>query len=222
MRHTVPHAARPYPATARESGRRRSAIAIALATIFLAPLVAEAVEPVVGQPAPAFTLTDTNGQERSLSELQGKFVVLEWFNNDCPFVGKHYGSGNMQRLQADYAGRGVVWLTIVSSAAGKQGHMSPAQGNMIMQQRQSHQTAMLLDEDGKVGRSYAAKTTPHLFIINPEGALIYTGAIDNMPSADQADIPKATNYVRQALDEALAGKPVSAAETKPYGCSVKY
>ena len=201
---------------------QRSALVIGVVALVSISGFASAAESIMGQPAPAFTLTDTTGQARSLAELRGKFVVLEWFNNDCPFVGKHYGSGNMQRLQADYTARGVVWLTIVSSAAGKQGHISPKQGDDIMKQRQSHQTALLLDADGSVGRRYGAKTTPHLFIINPDGALIYAGGIDNIPSTDQADVPKATNYVRQALDEALAGKPVSVPEAKPYGCSVKY
>ena len=179
-------------------------------------------EAVIGQPAPAFTLTDTTGHARSLADWHGNIVVLEWFNNDCPFVGKHYGSGNMQQMQADYTAKGVVWLSVVSSAAGKQGHISPEEGNEIMKQRQSHQTAMLLDSDGVVGRSYGAKTTPHLFIISPDGALIYAGGVDNIASTDQADVPNATNFVRHALDEVLAGQPVSVSESKPYGCSVKY
>ncbi|MBI4342664.1 MAG: thioredoxin family protein [Candidatus Omnitrophica bacterium] len=179
-------------------------------------------EAVVGAAAPAFTLTDTNGQPRSLGDFTDQFVVLEWFNKDCPFVRKHYDSGNMQRLQAAYTGRDVVWLSIVSSAAGKQGHVTAEEGTAVLAQRQAHPTALLLDPDGTVGRSYGAKTTPHLFIIKPGGTLIYAGAIDSTPSADPADVPASTNYVAQALDEAMAGKPVSVAETKSYGCSVKY
>lgn len=177
----------------------------------------------VGDAAPDFTLTDSTGAERSLSDFTGSFVVLEWFNNDCPFVRKHYGSGNMQRLQATYTGQGVAWLTIASSAPGKQGHIvSPDAAADLIRARQAQQTALLLDPDGTVGKRYGAKTTPHLFIINPAGILLYAGAIDDTPSADPADIPGATNYVQQALDEAMAGTPVSVARTQSYGCSVKY
>jgi peroxiredoxin len=181
-----------------------------------------AAEAVVGEPAPDFTLTDTTGQVRSLSELKGTSVVLEWFNNDCPFVRKHYESGNMQWLQAAYTGRGVAWLTIISSAPGKQGHVSPEQANVIITERGSSQTAMLLDPDGHVGRLYGAKTTPHMFIIDPDGTLIYAGAIDDKASTNPADLARATNYVQRALEEALAGAPVSIPETRSYGCSVKY
>ena len=179
-------------------------------------------EGVVGQPAPAFTLTDTKGQPRSLGEFAGRFVVLEWFNKDCPFVHKHYDSGNMQQLQAASTVREVVWLTMASSAPGKQGYMTAAEGEAVIAERHAHPTALLLDPDGTVGRLYGAKTTPHLFLIGPNGVLLYAGAIDNRPSTDAADIPGATNYVQQALDEALAGKPVSVPETTSYGCSVKY
>jgi peroxiredoxin len=179
-------------------------------------------EAVVGGPAPDFNLTDAHGTTRSLAQFRGTFVVLEWFNNECPFVRKHYGSGNMQRLQADATARGVAWLTIVSSASGKQGYLTPEQALAVLAERGSHQTALLLDPDGTVGRLYGAKTTPHCFIINPEGRVIYAGAIDDRPSTDPADIPGATNYVTQALEEALAGKPVSVPSTKSYGCSVKY
>ena len=201
---------------------RRIAAALAIGLFWGWQGAADAGEAIVGQLAPDFTLTDATGQHRSLAEFRGTFVVLEWFNNDCPFVGKQYGSGAMQRLQADYAARGVTWLTIISSAPGKQGHVSPEEARALRARRGSHQTAILLDADGTVGRRYGAKTTPHLFIIDPAGAVIYAGAIDDIPSTDQADIPPATNYVQRALDEALAGKPVSIAETNPYGCSVKY
>jgi peroxiredoxin len=175
-----------------------------------------------GETAPDFTASDTTGTARSLSQFKGKFVVLEWFNPDCPFVRKHYDSGNMQRLQEAYTGRGVVWLTVASSAQGKQGYLTPEAGNAVMAQRGSHQTALLLDPEGQVGRLYGAKTTPHLFIVGPEGAVIYAGAIDDTPSADPSDVPGAANYVQQALDQAMAGQPVATPETAPYGCSVKY
>ena len=177
---------------------------------------------VVGETAPAFTLTDTNGQPQSLSDFADRFVVLEWFNKDCPFVRKHYDSGNMQRLQETYTGRGVVWLSITSSAPGRQGHITAEEGSAVLAQRQAHPTALLLDPDGTVGHLYGAKTTPHLFIIQPGGTLIYAGAIDDTPSINAADVATATNYVAQALDEAMAGKPVSVPSTKSYGCSVKY
>jgi peroxiredoxin len=176
----------------------------------------------VGTAAPEFTLSDAAGTPHALSDYRGKFVVLEWFNNECPFVRKHYDSGNMQMLQAAATAKGVVWLTIASSAPGKQGHLTPQAATQVIQQRQAKQTALLLDADGAVGRRYGAKTTPHVFIINPEGVMIYAGALDDHPSFDPADPPKATNYVRQALDEAMTGKPVSVASTRPYGCSVKY
>ena len=184
--------------------------------------VAEAAGAAVGEAAPGFTLTDTTGTVQSLSALKGRFVVLEWFNPDCPFVKKHYGSGNMQRLQRTSTDRGVVWLSIDSSAPGKQGHVSAEQANALMQEKGAAPTAILLDPDGTLGRLYGAKTTPHLFIINPDGILMYAGAIDDTPSTDPADVQTASNYVERALDEALAGQPVSIPETKSYGCSVKY
>ncbi len=190
-------------------------------TLALATATALAA-PEVGQPAPAFTLTDSNGQSHNLADFKGKFVVLEWLNHGCPFVKKHYESNNMQNLQKEYTGQDVVWLSIVSSAAGKQGHMSPAETNETKKETGSAATAVLLDEDGKVGRLYGAKVTPELYLINPEGNLIYAGAIDDKKSVDAADVEGATNYVKQALDEALAGQPVSNSKTEAYGCSVKY
>jgi peroxiredoxin len=179
-------------------------------------------EAVVGQPATDFTLTDTTGQARTISKLTGSFVVLEWFNPDCPFVRKHYGSGNMQRLQQTYTQRGVVWLSINSAAPGKQGHLTPEAARQFVEKRAAHPTGVLLDPNGAVGRLYGAKTTPHLFIIDPNGVLIYAGAIDDIASPDPRDIPKAVNYVATALEEAMAGQPVSTPESHPYGCSVKY
>ena len=200
---------------------RHHMLRMGLALLLSGPM-ASAWAAEVGQPAPEFTLTDSAGTSRSLGEFQGKFIVLEWFNNECPFVRKHYESGNMQRLQAAYTAKGVVWLTVASSAPGKQGYMTPEQAQAVIQARNAHQTALLLDPDGTVGQRYGAKTTPHLFIINPEGVLIYAGAIDSIASVDQADIDQAENYVRRALGEALTGQPVSVAETRSYGCSVKY
>jgi peroxiredoxin len=194
-------------------------------TSFLAAVALAAVAhaaPEVGAPAPAFTLTDSNGQAHSLSDFQGKFVVLEWLNHGCPFVVKHYESGNMQNLQKEYTGKDVVWLSIVSSAPGKQGHMSPEETNAAKAEKGSAATAVLLDEDGTVGKLYDAKVTPELFVINPEGALVYAGAIDDKKSVDVADVEGAVNYVKQALDEALDGQPVSTPKTDAYGCSVKY
>lgn len=189
--------------------------------IVLTPIV-QAVDALVGKSAPDFTLTDTHGKKHSLSDYKGKFVVLEWINHDCPFVGKHYGSGNMQKLQKKYTKKGVIWLSINSSAPGKQGHCSPEKANKLTKEKDAAPTAVLLDPDGKVGKLYGAKTTPHMFIINPEGILIYNGAIDDKPSTNVADIAKAKNYVQTALDEALAGKKVTIRATQPYGCSVKY
>jgi peroxiredoxin len=178
--------------------------------------------PQVGQPAPEFTLTDSNGKSHNLSDFKGKFVVLEWLNHGCPFVQKHYDGGNMQGLQKEYTGKDVVWLSIVSSAPGKQGHMNPEETNKAKEEKGSAATAILIDEDGTVGKLYDAKVTPELFVINPEGTLIYMGAIDDKKSVEPADVAGAKNYIKQALDEALAGNPVSEPSTEAYGCSVKY
>ncbi|MBS2003773.1 MAG: thioredoxin family protein, partial [Cyanobacteria bacterium SZAS LIN-5] len=177
---------------------------------------------VVGKTAPDFTLRDTKGQTHQLSRLIGKFVVLEWFNDGCPFVRKHYKSNNMQSLQKEFTGKGVVWYTISSAGDGKQGSHTPAEYNKILSQLSAQPTALLLDPDGKVGHLYQAKTTPDMYVIDKTGKLIYAGAIDDTPSSETDDIPKSTNYVRAALAEALSGKKVTVATTKPYGCSVKY
>ncbi len=176
----------------------------------------------VGETAPEFSLPNAEGRAQVLSAQRGKYVVLEWVNPECPFVRKHYGSGNMQALQRRFTADGVVWWSINSSAPGKQGHLTPKTAGAFLAHQQAAPTALLLDPDGRVGQLYGAKTTPHMFIINPEGRLIYAGAIDDRASADPADIEGATNYVAQALEEARAGRPVSASRTKPYGCSVKY
>lgn len=173
-------------------------------------------------PAPDFTLKDTAGREVSLSAFKGKIVVLEWFNPDCPFVRKHYDSGNMQALQKEYTEKGIVWLSICSSAPGKQGHYPAAKHNELMKEKGAAPTAVLLDEDGRVGKLYGAKTTPHMFIIAADGKLAYQGAIDDKTGTDKEEIKTAANYVRQALDALLAGQAPAVAATKPYGCSVKY
>jgi hypothetical protein len=176
----------------------------------------------VGQPAPTFSLTDTAGTKHELGAYKGKHVVLEWVNFDCPFVKKHYGSGNMQKLQKAYTGKGVVWLQVNSSAAGKQGAYPPDRAAAMNKERSAASSAYLLDTDGTVGKAYGARTTPHMYVIDPSGRLVYAGGIDDKPSTDQADIAGAKNFVAAALDEALAGKPVTVATSTPYGCAVKY
>ncbi len=176
----------------------------------------------VGSPAPDFTLTDTNGKTQSLASYKGKLVVLEWLNHGCPFVKKHYASGNMQALQKKYTGKGVVWLSLVSSAPGKQGYQTNAEHNAAMKETGAAPSAILIDSDGKVGRLYGAKTTPHMFVINKKGELAYAGAIDDKASTDQADIKPAKNYVSAALDNLLKDKVPAVASSKAYGCSVKY
>jgi len=176
----------------------------------------------VNQAAPNFTLIDTNGQKHSLSDYKGKFVVLEWFEPDCPFIKKHYNSGNIPHLQKQYTAKGVVWLSIDSSAVGQQGNYSPQALNKWMADKGGAPTAIFIDADGKVGHLYDAQTTPSLFIINPQGNLIYQGAIDDTPTPDIEDLKTAKNYVSAALDAAMNGKPVAVTTTKSYGCSVKY
>jgi hypothetical protein len=177
---------------------------------------------VVGQPAPAFTATDATGKAVSLADFKGKHVVLEWTNPGCPFVVKHYASGNMQATQKDATGKGVVWLTLNSTAADHQDYKAPAAMGGWMTQQKAAATHTLMDADGKVGRAYGARTTPHMYVVNASGTLVYAGAIDDKPTPSQADIPGARNHVKAALAESLAGKPVSVASTRPYGCSVKY
>lgn len=172
--------------------------------------------------APDFTLTDVNGNTHSLSDFEGKFVVLEWINFQCPFVVKHYKSGNMQKLQKKYTASNVVWLSICSSAPGKQGHLDNARIIELLNEHKAAPTAYLVDETGDVGRNYNAKTTPNMYIIDPDGMLIYAGAIDDIKSTDTDDVPIAKNYVAEALDAALDGKSVPTKVTDPYGCSVKY
>lgn len=176
----------------------------------------------IGKSAPNFTLPDSNGISHSLSDYEGKIVVLEWLNHGCPFVGKHYNSGNMQKLQKTYTDKGVIWFSIISSAPGKQGYCTPEEANEITAEKHAAPTAVLLDPEGTVGKLYGAKTTPHMFIIGKDGKLVYKGGIDDIRSTNVEDIAKAKNYVQMALDELLAGKEVTVKTSQPYGCSVKY
>jgi peroxiredoxin len=194
----------------------------ALCTFAASTALLAADSPAVGSNAPDFSVTDSKGKTQSVSQYKGKYVVLEWFNPECPFVKKHYGSGNMQKLQEEFTGKGVVWLSVDSSAPGKEGHLTAEQANAKMAEWKTKQSALLLDEDGKAGQAYGAKNTPHMFVINPEGKIIYEGAIDSKATANPGDIASSTNYVKVALDESMGGKSVSNANTKPYGCSVKY
>jgi peroxiredoxin len=191
-------------------------------TTLCAGALCAAEAPRIGAPAPTFNLPDASGKTHSLGEYKGKYVVLEWFNPGCPFVQKHYRSENMQTLQKEFTGKGVVWLTIDSSAPGAQGSLTPEEAKKQLADWQMNPTALLLDPSGNVGHEYHATNTPHMFVINPEGKVIYEGAIDSKPSTDPGDITSSTNYVKSALEEAMAGKPVSTAQTKAYGCSVKY
>ena len=190
-------------------------------TIFLTH-AALAGTAVIGSPAPDFSLPDTHGQSRSLSEFKGKFVVLEWNNPDCPFVKRHYETGNMQRLQKEFTEKGVAWLAIDSSAPGKQGNYLAEEHNKILEERGSNVTALFLDPDGKVGRMYGANTTPHMFVVNPDGNVIYNGAIDSNAWAESPQAKSVENYVEIALYQAMAGEAVTPSSTQPYGCSVKY
>lgn len=181
-----------------------------------------AAKPEIGAPAPAFSVADTTGKVWSLADVTGKGVILEWTNHDCPYVRKHYGSGNMQALQKEARDAGYLWLSVISSAPGKQGHVTPAQADELTTSRGASPTAVLLDEDGDMGRAYGAQTTPHLFVIDESGALVYMGGIDDRATTDPADVDGAKNYVRLAMDDLAGGKPVSNPVTRPYGCSVKY
>jgi alkyl hydroperoxide reductase subunit AhpC len=178
--------------------------------------------PQIGQPAPDFTAEDTNGEAITLSDLAGQQVILEWTNHQCPFVGKHYSSGNMQTLQKETTAEGVVWLSIISSAPGEQGYVTAAEANALTESRDAVPTAVILDPEGEIGRLYGARTTPHMFVIDGEGTLQYMGAIDSIPSAQTSDLESAENYVRSALAELEAGDTVSTPATQPYGCTVKY
>jgi len=176
----------------------------------------------IGKPAPAFDVKDINGREQTLAQYKGKIVVLEWNNPECPFVRKHYGSGNMQKLQHYALGKGVVWLSIDSGAPGKEGSMDAGQAKAEIAKAGAQETAYILDPQGTLGRLYGAKATPHMFVVDAKGNLAYEGAIDDKPTPDPDDIKTADNYVKDAIDALLAGKPVAVAQTRAYGCSVKY
>jgi hypothetical protein len=201
-----------------------SALAIAVgASTFLAFAAPRALaSATVGQPAPAFTATDTLGKTVSLADFKGKHVVLEWINPKCPFVVKHYGSGNLPGTQQEAREQGVVWLAINSTSKTSGEFLEPADLQAWMASHNAAASHTLMDEAGTLGRAYGARTTPHMYVINPAGTLVYAGAIDSIPSANPADIARATNHVKAALAESLAGKPVSVASTRAYGCTVKY
>ena len=175
-----------------------------------------------GDPAPGFQGKDSDGKTRSLSQYRGKYVVLEWANQSCPYEQKHYNTGNMEKLQKEWTAKGVVWLSVLSSAPGQPGYVSPAEENDYLKRMKAAPTAAVLDPSGTIGRLYSAKTTPHMFVIDPAGKLIYEGAIDDAPSTDPSTLHAAHNYVSAALTEALAGKAISTVVTRPYGCSVEY
>ena len=201
--------------------RLRLATSVALA-LLLIPLAVYPQTAKVNAPAPDFKATDSHGQTHSLDQYRGKYVVLEWHNQGCPFTRKHYVSGNMQELQKEWTDKGVVWFTVISSAPGAQGYVTATQENDYLAKMHAVPTAALLDPDGNLGRLFDAKTTPDMYIIDPNGKLIYSGAIDNKPTPDVEDIKGADNYVSDALTAAMAGKSVAMPYTRAYGCSVKY
>jgi peroxiredoxin len=196
-----------------------------LGLLWLAAATSQAMAadgPRIGGMAPDFVGTDSNGKSIALKDLRGRIVVLEWSNNQCPFVGKHYRSGNMQALQKEATQQGIVWLTVLSSAPGEQGNVSASEANALTRSRGAAPTAVILDPSGAIGRAYGARTTPHMFVIDKSGTLVYMGGIDDKPTTDVADIATAKNYVRLALTAVVAGTPVQDPVTRPYGCSVKY
>jgi peroxiredoxin len=198
-----------------------SRIVSALLPLVLAAGIASA-QAHVGSPAPAFTATDSHGQNHSLEQYHGKYVVLEWHNQGCPFTRKHYVSGNMQALQKEWTAKGVVWLTVISSAPGEQGYVTANEENAYLTRVNAAPTAALLDPSGRLGHLYNAKTTPDMYVIDPAGKLIYSGAIDDRSTPDPSDVKGADNFVSDALAAAMSGKPVAMPSTRPYGCSVKY
>jgi peroxiredoxin len=189
-------------------------------SIFVAPLVRADAE--IGKAAPDFSVVDSTGKKHALRDYAGKIVVLEWLNFECPFVKKHYSAGNMQKLQADAKKEGAVWLSVVSSAPGKQGFYEPKEMEARRKKEKGNQAAILLDSDGKIGKAYGAKNTPHMFVIDAKGMVAYQGAIDSIDTAESEDIAKATNYVSAAIADLKAGRKVAISDTKPYGCGVKY
>ncbi|NBC34869.1 MAG: redoxin domain-containing protein [Alphaproteobacteria bacterium] len=206
----------------------RGGVGLAGAAI-LAPLAAPGpmvrpayAAPTIDTPAPGFTGTDSEGGTHSLADYRGRVVILEWTNHQCPYVQKHYGTGNMQALQREAADAGHVWLSVISSAPGLQGHVEPGRANALTAERNAAPSAVILDPSGDIGRLYDARTTPHMYVIDPAGTLVYRGGIDDRPTARWSDVEGATNHVRQALADLAAGRPVATPVTRPYGCSVKY
>jgi peroxiredoxin len=204
----------------------RSSAVAAFAAVALTAMAALApvarADAIPGQPAPDFTANDSNGKAHKLADLKGKIVVLEWTNDGCPYVRKHYGSGNMQALQKEAADKGVIWLSVISSAKGEQGYADGAGANKLTADRKAVPAAVLLDPAGTIGRAYGAKTTPHMYVIDKDGRLAYNGAIDDKPTSNVADIKTARNYLKEALTAIADGKLVTVASTRAYGCSVKY
>ena len=203
---------------------RKAGILLAVTIGLAGALSSEAAHaaPEVDAPAPEFSGTTTSGETLALSDLRGKTVVLEWTNHDCPYVRKHYGSGNMQALQKETTAEGVVWLSVISSAPGTQGHVEAAEADELTTSRDAAPTAVILDPEGTIGKAYAARTTPHMYVIDREGVLRYKGGIDDKPSSSKSTVEGAHNYVRAALADLVAGRVVADPVTRPYGCSVKY
>lgn len=209
--------------TTMMTAMRRSFVSVGVAAAALAMSQVVVAAPTIGQPAPAFTATDHTGAKVSLDQYRGKTVVIEWTNHDCPYVKKHYDSGSMQALQKEATGKGVVWLTVVSSAPGLQGYVTSANADqLVLKGRNSAPTKLLLDPNAALGHLYNAKTTPHLFIVDATGKLAYMGGIDNKPTNNQADLKGARNYVREALNDIAAGRAVATPVSQPYGCAMKY
>lgn len=201
---------------------RAAMVFMAVVVVMVMAVTGTAQAAEIGQPAPAFSGTDSHGNIHNLADYKGKIIVLEWHNDGCPYVEKYYGTGTMQALQKEAVADGVVWLTVNSAAEGKQGYHDAAGTNELMAKQQSGETARILDMDGVIGKAYGAKTTPHMYVINAEGVLVYNGAIDDRPSADKANLEGAHNYVKAALAALKEGKPVENSMTQPYGCGVKY
>ena len=200
----------------------RRSLLLGSAAVALMPAVAFADGPDIGKPAPLFTAVDSNGKTWSLADLKGKVVVIETTNHDCPYVRKHYNAKNMQDQQREAAAKGVVWLTSASSAKGEQGYVTAAEANQLTQSRNAAPAAVLLDPQSRIARAYGATVTPHMYIIDANGVLVYKGGIDSIPSSSVSDVPKAKQYVRVSLGEVLAGKPVTDSSTRAYGCTLKY
>jgi peroxiredoxin len=201
---------------------RKSPVLAAIVAAAFTMLAYSARAAQVGSPAPDFHGTDSNGKTQSLDQYRGKYVVLEWHNHDCPYTVKHYESGNMQSLQKEWTAKGVVWLTVISSAPGTQGYVNGPQENAYMKKMGADPTAAVLDPKGDIGHLYSARTTPNMYVIDPSGKLIYEGAIDDHATTDVSDIKISKNYVSAALSESMSGQPVQTTVTRPYGCSVKY